>query len=305
MTAVVVTTDSVGGSGKATSNPLRHPGSPLLETLLQLDTDFHDASLIEKARHRAMSYLQELSTCYSERSGSDEASECFLKALLEGRDLAPAPQPAVPSQNTATTTLAEGRGSCAALIATVLALTEPFGGPFEAVVLREHVLLGSRDAPNRYYEVLEGGRPLKNAELGRYEPFPPGGPIRVGGSEYLAYYLDNLAARLAEADEPQAADETFQKALQLAPGAARVHYNYGTFLLQRDRFEFAEMHLTRAIRMGWKDPDAFVNRGASRWKLGRSRPARRDFERALKLDPGNRRAASNLRMLGEFKANSR
>jgi hypothetical protein len=38
-------------------------------------------------------------------------------------------------------------------------------------------------------------------------PHPPDGPVRVQGSEYPPYYLDNLTARLAEAGEIESADQ--------------------------------------------------------------------------------------------------
>jgi tetratricopeptide (TPR) repeat protein len=205
-----------------------------------------------------------------------------------------------PDQNIVTTALVDRRGSCAVLIAVALALTEDLDEPFQAVVLREHVLLGLEDSPDTLYEVLEKGKELSESKLARYEPFPPGGPIRVSGADYIPYYLDNLAARFAEAGDAEKAAQTFQKALELGPRAARIYYNYGTFLLQNRPQEALE-HLTRAIRLGWKDADAFVNRGVALWKLGRTKAAERDYRKALTLDPENRRAKANLRQLREIR----
>lgn len=269
----------------------------LRDVLLALDRPFHTQATIERAYEGADRYVRHLQSCSSERSNSEEMPICVLDVLLRGKELAPIPGRSAPAQNTFTSTMTSGEGSCAALVATVLALTEDLGSPFDAVILREHVLLGLRASPGRYFEVLEQGREVTEPDLSHHGPFPPGGPTRVGGREYVGYYLDNLAARLAEAADTNSADETFQAALQRVPRAARVHYNYGTFLLQHGRNEPSLYHLTRAIRLGWKDADAFVNRGAALWRLERIKAARRSFKKALQLDPHDRRAASNLRSL--------
>jgi Flp pilus assembly protein TadD len=167
----------------------------------------------------------------------------------------------------------------------------------KAVVFRDHVVLATGAEPDTLFEVLQQGQALTETDLARLEPFPPGGPARVDGWDYLPFYLDNLAARLAESGKTAAAEGTFRQARELAPGNARLRYNYGTFLLQLERFEDAWAELDRAIRLGWKDADAFVNRGVARFKLGRYSQARRDFQRALRLDPQNRRAQDNLAML--------
>jgi Flp pilus assembly protein TadD len=50
----------------------------------------------------------------------------------------------------------------------------------------------------------------------------------------------------------------------------------------------------RAIRLGWKDASIFVNRGAARWELGQLKAAKRDFRKALRIDPENPEATANL-----------
>jgi len=192
-----------------------------------------------------------------------------------------------------TTALLEGKGSCAALTATVLAFTDGPNAPFEALVLRDHVLLASASDEGVYYELLAGGKHVSEGHLRRHEPHPPSGPVRVGGEDYLPFYIDNLAARLAEASKTGRADRAFQEALALGPKVARIHHNYGVLLLQRDRFDTAERYLTQAIRPGWKNADAFVNRSTARWKLGQENAARKDLRRALA--PRHSQASINLR----------
>jgi len=84
----------------------------------------------------------------------------------------------------------------------------------------------------------------------------------------------------------------------MTPKVAGLRYNLGTFLVQHERYREGDRELTLAIRRGWIDADAYVNRGVARWKLGKLANARRDFEHALRLEPGNREAAANLRQLG-------
>jgi Flp pilus assembly protein TadD len=69
-------------------------------------------------------------------------------------------------------------------------------------------------------------------------------------------------------------------------------------LVQRERYRDGDSELTRAIERGWKDAAAYVNRGVARWKLGKLKDARRGFEEALRLEPGNRDAVASLRLLG-------
>ena len=95
------------------------------------------------------------------------------------------------------------------------------------------------------------------------------------------------------------AEKAFQQALEYGPRAARLHYNYGTFLLQQERPEEALEHLTRTIRLGWSDANAYVNRGVALWKLKRTKKAAESFRNALGRDPLNRRAKDNLEKIDE------
>ena len=126
---------------------------------------------------------------------------------------------------------------------------------------------------------------------------PSGKPIRVSAEGFLPYYLDNLAARLVDAGQRDEAERALQQGLSLAPKAGRLHYNYGTLLLNSERFGEAERQLRLAIRYGWDDADAWVNRGVALWKLGKTTKAEDCFETALKKDPKKPRALSNREAL--------
>jgi Flp pilus assembly protein TadD len=97
-------------------------------------------------------------------------------------------------------------------------------------------------------------------------------------------------------NDPEAAG--FGEPPRLEPTVSRLRSNFGTFLVHSERYKEADAELTRAFDLGWKDADAYVKRGVARWKLGMLKDARRDFEEALRLEPGNRDAVANLRLLG-------
>jgi len=263
--------------------------------MLELDSELVSVGGADEAQEAVVSLSRQFAIC-SERDG-EARNRCIVQALFAGDTLTPTRHDSMPQNNTVTTALTEGRGSCAALTATVLALTDGPEAPFVALILRDHVLLGSAASEGVYYELLDGGKRVPENRVVRHKPHPPGGPVRVTGADYVPYYVDNLAARLAEAGEFEPAELAFRKALALGPKIARIHYNYGTFLLQRSRFKAAERYLSRAIRLGWNDADAFVNRATARWKLGQEKAARRDLRRALELDPRHPQASINLRRL--------
>ena len=271
-----------------------NPDIPLLTVLLDLDRPLYDRDTLERARTAALRLTGRVDSC-NEASGK-RGVECALEAVLHGITATPLSDPQVET-STVTAALIHGRGTCAALVAVALALTAHPEPLFEAVVLREHVLLGTVDGMDRYFETIEAGRRLSGSDLYRYKPWPPGGPVRVKASDYPAYYADNIAVRLANAGQSDLARQFFEESISIAPSAARVRFNFGTFLLGTERYTEAEAELARAIRLGWKDAPAFVNRGAARWQLGRLKAAERDFRKALKLAPENREAAVNLRRL--------
>ena len=67
-------------------------------------------------------------------------------------------------------------------------------------------------------------------ETAPFGTMPTGEPVRAAGSAFLPYYLENLAARLANTGSAVEAERLLQRAIELAPESARFRYNYGTFL---------------------------------------------------------------------------
>ncbi len=115
----------------------------------------------------------------------------------------------------------------------------------------------------------------------------------MSGEQFIAYYLDNLAVRLATDGRSESANSAFTSALAIDPDSARLLYNYGSFLVSQGRFLEGLAALDRGIRAGWDNADASVNRGVARWELGDRDGARDDFAVALRFDPTNRAALRN------------
>jgi tetratricopeptide (TPR) repeat protein len=263
----------------------------LIDQLLRFDASLVTDAETAQARAAFDGYVERVASCTD--------VSCVVETLLADGSLSTDRAMVAPRANTASYALVEGRGSCAALVAVVLAVaSERRPLALDAVVFRDHVVLASTVDREVYYEVLDGGRVLEPPELAEYTP-PPGGPVRVDAEGYLPYYVDNLAARLAEAGRDDEADGFFRESLALVPDTARVNYNYGTFLLRRQRDVDALAHLDRAIELGWADADAWVNRGVALWNLDRSGEARTSFETALELEPTNRDARLNLKKIAD------
>jgi tetratricopeptide (TPR) repeat protein len=268
----------------------------LLESFLTIDAGYNDDNTTEAARVAAAEILKDLARCGALHDDPALESECFLAAVLRADGSVAALDDSSIRENTVAYALANRDGSCAALVGAALALTQDLHEPFHAIILRNHVLLASASTPGIYYETLDGGRRITEREFLSHRTAPEL-TLRVGGREYVPYYLDNLAARVASKGQLDRAEGAFDQALEIAPDAGRIRYNYGTFLVRSGRYREGLRQLTEAVRVGWNDPDVFVNRGFAYWKLGRVKPARNDFERALRLDPRNREAARNLERL--------
>ena len=109
-----------------------------------------------------------------------------------------------------------------------------------------------------------------------------------------AYGLRGLIyASLGDNDK---ADESFRRALQLAPHDADLIHNYGWYLCQQRRFDDADQQFRRAVA----EPNY---RGVSRTMLvegicqsraGKPADAERTLSRAYELDPANPTIAVNL-----------
>jgi Flp pilus assembly protein TadD len=168
----------------------------------------------------------------------------------------------------------------------------------EAVVFPRHVVVRAPGSPDQVFEMLQHGATLPMAQLRIRLGADGAHATRVRPRAFPAFYLDNLAVRFADAGDAARAESMFQQAIDASPRVARARFNYGTFLLGKDRLKPAEEQLRRAVRLDSRNAPAWANLGVAVARLGDATEARRCFERALRYDPGNRTAAENLKALG-------
>jgi type IV pilus assembly protein PilF len=98
---------------------------------------------------------------------------------------------------------------------------------------------------------------------------------------------------LGDADK---ADESFRRALQLAPHEADIMHNYAWFMCQQRRYPEAEAQFARAMaEPGYRSvPRTLLAQGVCQARAGRGQDAERTLTRAYELDPANPTTAVNL-----------
>jgi type IV pilus assembly protein PilF len=94
----------------------------------------------------------------------------------------------------------------------------------------------------------------------------------------------------------RAAEESFQRALQLAPGDPDTLHNYGWYLCQQRRYADAETQFKAALAApGYRDgARTLLASGACQATAGRWEDAERSLSRAFELDPVSPAIAYNL-----------
>jgi len=101
---------------------------------------------------------------------------------------------------------------------------------------------------------------------------------------------DYLALDLEPVGEIEKAERAYQKALQVNQGAqfdSFLDYNYGRFLMKRNRLTESKKHLDRAVELTPQVRAVRYERGKLNFRLGNYADARNDAERALSIqDPG-------------------
>lgn len=99
--------------------------------------------------------------------------------------------------------------------------------------------------------------------------------------------FNGLAMVFQIEEEAELAESYFERAVDISPGNAVIHNNYGAFLFSEQRFEEACRELSRAT----EDPfynsraQAFENLGRCYLNLERYAAATHAFKRSLTLDP--------------------
>jgi tetratricopeptide (TPR) repeat protein len=97
---------------------------------------------------------------------------------------------------------------------------------------------------------------------------------------------DYLALNLEPLGEIDKADQAYQKGLQLNDGPqfdSFLDYNYGRYLMKRNRLSESKKHLDRAVELTPKVRAVRYERGKLNFRLGNYADARNDAEGALSL----------------------
>ena len=97
-------------------------------------------------------------------------------------------------------------------------------------------------------------------------------------------------------DEPQLAEDSFKRALSLAPRDGDVMHNYGWFLCQQQRFAEADAQFSQAVQSPtYRDTiRTLLAQGVCQARNNRLSEAERTLARAYELDPSNPATAVNL-----------
>jgi type IV pilus assembly protein PilF len=100
----------------------------------------------------------------------------------------------------------------------------------------------------------------------------------------------------ASMGEMAQADESFLRALQLAPRDGNTLHNYGWFLCQQRRYPEADLQFSSAIAQPqYQDPvRTLLAQGVCQARAGRWPEAERSLSRSYELDPSNAATAYNL-----------
>jgi len=136
-----------------------------------------------------------------------------------------------------------------------------------------HFQLGAlMDRQKRYTEAVEQFKKVISLE-----------PANPQAYDYLALDLEPMG-------QIEKAEAAYQKALQVNQSQqfdSFLDYNYGRFLMKRDRLVESKKHLDRAVELTPNVRAVRYERGKLNFRLGNYQDARNDAERALSLqDPG-------------------
>lgn len=109
-----------------------------------------------------------------------------------------------------------------------------------------------------------------------------------------AYSLRGLI--YASLGDARLAEDSFQRALQLAPRDADTLHNYGWFLCQQRRFDQADQQFDlAAAQPQYRDaPRTLLAQGVCQARAGNWTQAERSLARSYELDPANPATAYNL-----------
>jgi len=196
------------------------------------------------------------------------------------------------------------QGYCVGIAAIYLVLAERLGVPIYAVATPSHVFLRYDDGTRRInIETLQGGASVPDDQYIREQKIPEAS-IRRGVfmrnltmDEFLAQVHNNLGVIYSERQDYGAAAREYESALDLDPHLPAALYNWGNDLLRQNVCGRAVRRFSKSLRLYPTDVWALNNRGLAYTKLGKREKARRDFEEAVRIDPGFEQARKNLQSI--------
>ena len=109
---------------------------------------------------------------------------------------------------------------------------------------------------------------------------------------------EQLARAYAQSGDLDRALPELRKAAQLKPDDQTVHSALSQVLASKGDLEEAIVEQKQALKLLENDPDGWNNLGVLEARTAKKEAARRDFQRALELQPGHAQARANLNRLG-------
>ncbi len=168
-------------------------------------------------------------------------------------------------------------------------------GATACVTTEERVFAGAQASPERALEsrlhlargyLAKGNWDAAKRNLGLASDIDPGAP-EVHEAFALLYQSTG---------EHELAERSFRRALERDGDFSRARNNYAAFLYQRQRFREAEAQLEIVVRDALYEarPQAYLNLGMCRARLGDWRGAREALSRALSMERDNSAALVEL-----------
>jgi regulator of sirC expression with transglutaminase-like and TPR domain len=198
------------------------------------------------------------------------------------------------------------QGYCVGLAALYLAVSENLHLPVYAVATPSHLFLRYDDGTTRInIETTAMGLARTNESYideGRIPDYSLRKRIflrELTSYEFLAQVHNNIGVVYSEKKDYLTAEREYQVALDLDRRLPAAWYNWGNDRLNSDDFRQAVKLFTRSLDLYPTDVWALSNRGLAYGNLGKIGKARRDFEQALRLEPGFGAARRNLNNLGD------
>ncbi len=196
------------------------------------------------------------------------------------------------------------QGYCVGIASLYLVLAERVGLPIYAVATPSHVFLRYDDGTTRInIETLQNGANIADGQYIRDERIPEASILKgvfmhnLTADEFIAQIHNNLGVIYSERKNYALAADQYTRALGLAPRFPTAYYNNANDLLAQSDYRRAARLFSKSLRLYPTDVWALNNRGLAYVKMGKLKKARRDFEEALKTNPGFEAARKNLEEL--------